>query len=265
MEKNFDNKLNIAIEEIRKITMAPEEKRRMFENITGSSAVKIPEKIPRSIKSPWTFFGVVSMFGKNRSLAYGGVCCLVLFASGGLAFASQGSLPGNILYPLKVSVVEPLRGAFKFSPEAKVEFQSTLATERLIEAETLSERGELDEGKEEKLSRLLEVHTEAMNSAIVKLNKNKSQNKSDDKEVDNSDGYDKAVTNFQADMNAHASFLETLDERKENPKRREGSVRVSDTARVSGNKIRENLDEDKRNKEAGVFLKTGLKSGEEDR
>ena len=60
-------------------------------------------------------------------------------------------------------------------------------------------------------------------------------------------------------MNAHAQFLETIDEQNESPRKEEGGIRVSNTARESGNKIRKNLDE-----EAGIFLETGLKS-EEDR
>ena len=66
---------------------------------------------------------------------------LFLVVSSGGVIAAKGALPGQPLYGLKVDVVEPLEGAFKFTHEAQTEWQVKLATTRLLEAEDIHASG----------------------------------------------------------------------------------------------------------------------------
>lgn len=63
----------------------------------------------------------------------------------GTAAAAENSLPGDTLYPIKVGITEPLRGALAISPEAKAEWAIDRAERRINEINTLAARGSLDE------------------------------------------------------------------------------------------------------------------------
>lgn len=218
-----EDKLKIGVKEIKEIKMTDLEKDHMLKNILNSPVISRE----RSIKSPWAVFSVVAVMHKNRLVYYGSVFSLAVVLGGGAVFASGNSLPGNVLYPLKVSVVEPIHSALTFSPKAKAEYESKLATKRLVEAEILESRGKLDKAKEEKLSLLLEDHAEAFNKAIE------------------NDDDDDAITNFQAGLNAHAKVLELLNERNDKSEEQEKNNKISETARVSANKIRASFKENK--------------------
>lgn len=78
------------------------------------------------------------------------VALAVLFViGGGTAYAAEGALPGEPLYPLKVAVVEPAIGALQASPSAKAEWQVTLADRRLAEADKLAASDKLEDGTED--------------------------------------------------------------------------------------------------------------------
>ena len=239
-----DQKLRAGIEEIRRVKMTEGEKERLLGNILGSvSPTKKPEK------SPYVIYSFVSKLHKNHlALYYGFVSCLVVLFGGGVVFASAGSLPGNILYPLKVDIIEPLYGVFMFSPEAQIQYQGRLATERLIEAEILENQGGLDREKEDKLSGLLEIHTEALNKAILDSRQEKAAGKNE-----KNDNGDDAVTDFQANMKAHAEILDILG-RDKNPEQRNKNAKIPEQARESGDKIRKNL-ESKKDKDPKQYEK----------
>ena len=68
---------------------------------------------------------------------------LVMIVSSGTAYAAEGSLPGGLLYPVKISVLEPLSVALATSPTAKAEANATIAGKRVEEAQTLAAHGTL--------------------------------------------------------------------------------------------------------------------------
>ena len=225
-----DEKLKEGIKEIREIKMTAIEKERIFESVINSLVLQ-----QQPIKSPWTVFSFISVMHRSRLVYYGFVFSLAVVMGGGAVFASGNSLPGNVFYPLKVSVVEPIHSALTFSPQAKAEYESHLATKRLVEAETLKNQGKLDKAKEEKLSLLLEDHAKAFNKAIGDINN------------DNDD--DDTVTNFQAGLNAHARVLEFMNARDDKAEKQEKNNKISETARASANKIKDTLKEREDNNE----------------
>lgn len=68
----------------------------------------------------------------------------MLLIGGGTTFAAQNSLPGELLYPVKVGVNEHIRLAFAVSNEAETEVQLALLEERVREAQALEAQGRLD-------------------------------------------------------------------------------------------------------------------------
>lgn len=82
----------------------------------------------------------------------------VLF--GGVAFGAEGSLPGDALYPIKVGVNEKVVAVFSFSEAGKADWEATLATRRLEEAEKLAFEDKLSDEKKEEIGNRFEFHME---------------------------------------------------------------------------------------------------------
>ena len=60
------------------------------------------------------------------------------------AYAAQGALPGDLLYPVKVSVNEPVELVLAVTPSQKVQAEIRLAKRRVAEAQALDAEGRLD-------------------------------------------------------------------------------------------------------------------------
>lgn len=85
-------------------------------------------------------------------------CLIVLFVFSGGAYASAYSLPGDLLYPIKVDVLEPIALATRVTDEAKEQYRAKLVARRAQELEILHERGTLTEEKKEISKRATEKH-----------------------------------------------------------------------------------------------------------
>lgn len=96
------------------------------------------------------------------------VLSLMLFVSGGVAFAAEGTMPGDILYPVK-SLNEKARIALAFSEESKAEFESRFAVRRLEEAERLIAEGSLDAEQKTALEANFEKHADSVNKHVKKI------------------------------------------------------------------------------------------------
>ena len=88
-----------------------------------------------------SFFERLQSISMSKPVAALMVMLLVGISSGGVAtFAAEGSLPGDVLYPLKTGISEPVVGFIKsFSLPTQVAFEWKLVEKRLVEAEQLAE------------------------------------------------------------------------------------------------------------------------------
>lgn len=84
---------------------------------------------------------------------------LLMFAvvGGGTAFASEGALPGDALYGVKVSVVEPIQGALAVSSTAKAKWSVHITDKRLNEAQKLSREKKLSASTQRALAKRFSV------------------------------------------------------------------------------------------------------------
>lgn len=79
-------------------------------------------------------------------LRFGPIAAAVLVligAGGGVSFAAENAVPGDMLYPVKVHVNDAVKTSLAFSPAAKAQVDAQIANERLREAEQLAARGKL--------------------------------------------------------------------------------------------------------------------------
>lgn len=123
----------------------------------------------------------------------------LLFAgSTGVSLAAQHALPGDFLYPVKVSVDEKVEGAFAVSTGAKASFDTTLADRRLSEAETLAAKGALTASAAGTLQASFTENTENASAHIVAL------------ESENSGDAAVAETKLAAVLSTHADILDRV-------------------------------------------------------
>jgi hypothetical protein len=95
---------------------------------------------------------------------------LVMLVTGtGAAYASEGSVPGNPLYPLKVSIIEPAQGALITSAQGQAAWHAQLATRRLDEATKLASAHELDQKKQSYLQSQFDAQVMSSNQAADSL------------------------------------------------------------------------------------------------
>ena len=114
----------------------------------------------------YSFWRSVSdMVFKKLAPIYAAAAIVVLL-SGAVSFAAEGTLPGDMLYPVKVNVNESVRAALTFSPEAETAWEIERAERRLEETVVLSERGPVDADVEAKLEDRFNKHAERVREQI---------------------------------------------------------------------------------------------------
>lgn len=99
------------------------------------------------------------------------VIILIVGVGGGttLSHASEKSLPGDTLYTFKVNVSEPIRGVLAVTSEDKANHHAQLIVNRVEEAKTLKESGNLTPEKTEIVKNLIEKESETFVAAAVEL------------------------------------------------------------------------------------------------
>lgn len=192
-------KLHKAVNDVHEIRMTSTEKDMVLKNILSkvpASTPKINMTVP--IKSPWTIYSF-GLWIKKNPWSYALIVIISMSLAGSsVAFAAEGSLPGDPLYPVKIDVTEPIRTALAVTPQAKATLAADFADQRMQEGEILATEGKLDATKQAQLSSLITTHTNALDENLTVI-------ASSDPQV----AHDISVT-FQANMDRHARRLEAL-------------------------------------------------------
>lgn len=124
-----------------------------------------------SSASPYFFFNL--QFVRTHAFVPLALALVVLVGSG-TAYAAEGALPGDTLYPVKIYVNEEVVQAFAKSPVKKAEVHATLAERRVVEAQTLAAEGRLDATVTEALAINLENHVEVAEAEADKADEEES-------------------------------------------------------------------------------------------
>lgn len=154
------------IDETNAIRLSGEEKARIHSRLVAHMrANPIPAK---PVATPYqSFFGVLSPFAFLLRMPVAALALILLVTVGGATtFAAQGALPGNPLYPLKVRVIEPVKGLMAVSAEEKAAWQVSLVEARVSEVEQLALKAKLtpEEGlkSQERFDRSLQTARETI-------------------------------------------------------------------------------------------------------
>lgn len=123
---------------------------------------------------------------------------LLALAGGGTSFAAQSALPGDTLYPVKVSINEPVEGAFAVSPQAKASFDARIAEVRLQEAQVLVAQHKLTPVLAAQIDANFQTHANGVETHI--------------KDIEAQDVHAAADTasQFEATLKAHRAILAGL-------------------------------------------------------
>ena len=118
----------LSKEDIDSLTLSVEERGEMRANLLAHMHANPFGPMP----SPyWSLLSPLR--GRLQHVAY--ACAIVLMLGTGTTFAAEAALPGDVLYGVKVTVVEPLHSALLRTPEEKAMFAVELADRRLADAE----------------------------------------------------------------------------------------------------------------------------------
>lgn len=158
------------------------------------------------IKNPEKLFGAKS-FSFKMPAVFGLIA--ILLSGGTTVFASQKSLPGETLYPIKL-LVEDVRLAATLNPEAKIESRITLAKKRIEEIQTVISAVQPEQTTEKQ--------TLALESALNNFNSQLETILSDTKKLKNEGNVDRAyevATGMKISMDNYRKIVkEPKNERK---------------------------------------------------
>ncbi len=87
----------------------------------------------------------------------------------GISYAAESTVPGDLLYPVKVNVNEQVQGFFQFDSKSKAQWEIDRMNRRLEEVETLTNEGKLDVKIKNDFKQKLDVNTKAVVNHIKEL------------------------------------------------------------------------------------------------
>lgn len=173
--------------------------------------------------SPWTFFH----FHRTAAMSFSAAALAILVTTG-VAAASEGTIPGDILYPIKVHVTEEARSAILRTPAAKAAWETRRLERRLAEAEKIVQRN---------------VNPRALSSLGIDINAHteRVQNSIDDMERSgNIQAAAEASSNIEAPLAAHKKILQEM---KKSQKETARIIETVEDNERSMNSRRQNLEQ----------------------
>lgn len=143
---NFIKKLKRSHE----VDLSIEEKQKLRKYFLREVDIHDSFKVP--IKSPFSNWAIMNWSSKIKVVLASFL--LTVLVGGGVVFAAEYSLPGDILYPVKTQVTEKVaRLLSNRSSETKEKFEINLVKERLLEAEQLDKNKDLNAHNEQKIKK----------------------------------------------------------------------------------------------------------------
>jgi hypothetical protein len=145
---NFFEQFKNASKDIR---LSEAEKARMRANIFEVA----PQ--PAARVGYFTVFDFSTLMTMRSAVA---LVLVFILAGSGSAYAAQGSLPGDLLYPIKISVNERVELALATTPKEKLHTEARLAERRVAEAQALDAQGRLDEATSIEIEKEFDKHAQ---------------------------------------------------------------------------------------------------------
>ncbi|MDP9249655.1 MAG: hypothetical protein M3M85_04085 [bacterium] len=135
------------LKKLKNLKLTDFEKRQLFTRVQ-SSIKKLPDSgdvnLRYPVPSPFFRFAFLP---HTAFMKVGVLALLILTLSGATAYASLGSLPGDLLYGVKVNVVEKVSKLAALSPESRARAETEHIERRIAEFEILAGKGKLTEAR----------------------------------------------------------------------------------------------------------------------
>lgn len=201
-----NNNFEQFIKQAKKINLSPEERSSIEKSVLNfmkENPVR-PDTHQRLVYQNNAYASFWSNMFQTKLNYVSSMAILLLISilvSGGAALGAEKSLPGDMLYPVKVSVNEQVQGWFKVSEEAKADWEVQRAQRRLEEAEQLAADGSLDAEARAQIEANFESHAERVRERIAKF-----------ESKENFNGAAEVSSNFETSLNAHQKILAKLSE-----------------------------------------------------
>lgn len=158
MDENFGK----IFDEARRLSLTPDEKsagREMLRSYMALTPMRVSAEasVRQVMRKP--VFGFASSPLIRKAMSVFSLVLAFMISAGSVSYAAEGSLPGDVLYPVKVGINEEVRATLAPTAQAKAAWEAERAERRLAEAETLATRGEL--GTETRIALEADFHRHA--------------------------------------------------------------------------------------------------------
>jgi len=154
----FEKDFNKEIEALREVKMTEGEKASILRGI-----LSLPMRSPYWHKSKILVFAHI-----YRTQTILAVCLVFMLSFGGAVYASSGAVPGELLYPVKVKIVEPVLDVVNNSQEKKAAWQEEKVVRRIEEARILADQDKLDDKKLAELDKRIKKNSEEFVKVVEK-------------------------------------------------------------------------------------------------
>jgi hypothetical protein len=124
-------------------------------------------KNSRAVVSPYSFMRKARGFKILSATVIGGI-----LIGGTVSFAAEGSLPGNVLYPVKTELNERVRSVVAVTPQAKADWDIKLVERRLSEVKEVGLLETVPLETKEVARANVKKYTERAQKRIVELDDN---------------------------------------------------------------------------------------------
>lgn len=131
-----------------------------------------------------------------------GVLLLLFVVGGGASLSAERAVPGDLLYPLKTKVNEPLRGAVIINQVRKIDWESEKIERRLEEAEVLSGQEDISEKNLQEIEKNIDKSLESLDKTLEK-NEEKNSKKSSE-----------AQFKLRVRADAHEKIIQNISEKR---------------------------------------------------
>jgi len=143
----------------------------------------------------------------------------LLLGGGGVSFSAESSLPGDVLYPIKIHVNENIQEIVAVSNESEAKVQAKFATRRLKEAEMLTMKGKLSQQISAELAVRFGEHAQKTRDSLVKMSQKENV---------------KMEADFQTELRSHEGIIFNLEQA--NPETSISLTPVLDAIRLEVNR-----------------------------
>ncbi len=174
-----------GIKDIQNINLSDGEKNEIFEQLDlhmKNNPIEHDSEKAQILDRLSSFVMQYKQYVHRYKHSYGVIATIVILCiTASTAYAAESSLPGDVLYPIKIYVNESVKAVTKVTPNAKTKFEEEKVIKRLDEVQELVKKGRFDDKKRIQVEKEVE---KSVNTINVGRNKNASTTESFRKELD---------------------------------------------------------------------------------